>query len=245
MGKTSFNTYMEIKKNLIQKFREEKFENNKLPSEAALAKELDISLVTLRESLMMLALEGFITKRHGSGNYVHPSALDPTNRIDLGITFADAFRQQGHEPGMQIIGIGETFAGEEFSEVFKIDKVEVISACDIIYTADGLPSIYSSQMMPKTRMKKRFELGMEDGNFFEFMINYCDENITHSLNNYEARNLPDKIAARLGLPKDTPVIFCTQLYFNIQDEPVFYNEHYFHPKRFGVRMVQNWDLSLK
>lgn len=159
MGKTSFNTYMEIKKNLIQKFREEKFENNKLPSEAALAKELDISLVTLRESLMMLALEGFITKRHGSGNYVHPSALDPTNRIDLGITFADAFRQQGHEPGMQIIGIGETFAGRELADKFNIDETEVVSSCDIIYTADGLPSIYSSQMLPKTRLKKKFELG--------------------------------------------------------------------------------------
>lgn len=245
MGKTSFNTYMEIKKNLIQKFREEKFENNKLPSEAALAKELDISLVTLRESLMMLALEGFITKRHGSGNYVHPSALDPTNRIDLGITFADAFRQQGHEPGMQIIGIGETFAGRELADKFNIDETEVVSSCDIIYTADGLPSIYSSQMLPKTRLKKKFELGNKKGDFFEFIREYCDESITHSLNNYEARTLPEKIVDKLGLSKETPVIFCTQLYFNIQDEPVLYNEHYFHPDRFGVRMVQNWDLNLK
>ena len=44
------------------------FEDNKLPSEPLLAQKLGISLVTLREALLMLALEGYITKRHGSGN---------------------------------------------------------------------------------------------------------------------------------------------------------------------------------
>lgn len=245
MAKTTFNTYMEIKKRLIQKFREEEFDNNKLPSEATLARELDISLVTLREALMMLALEGFITKRHGSGNYIHPSALDPTARIDLGITFADAFRQQGYEPGMQTIGISELLAGDEYGKLFQVAESTVISSCEIIYTADGLPSIYSIQSIPKNQLKRPFEIGICTGSFFEFLKDYCGVAITHSLNDYRAVTLPRRISGRLGLLEGTPVIYCTQLYYDIQDQPVFYNEHYFHPERFGVRMLQNWDLNVK
>lgn len=245
MGKTNFNTYMEIKQLLVKKFREERFENNKLPSEAALAKELEISLVTLREAMMMLALEGYVTKRHGSGNYVHPSAFDPTDRIDLGITFADAFLQQGHEPGMQVISVSEMLAGEEYAALFGIEEDAVISSCEIIYTADGLPSIYSIQSIPKEQLKNPFQIGKERGDFYHFLQEYCGVTITHSLNNYKAVHVPARMERLFGIEGHTPIIYCTQMYYNIQDRPVFYNEHYFHPQRFGLKMLQNWDLNAK
>ena len=65
MSRTNYSAYMAIKNKILEIFRTETFERNKLPSEAALANRLGISLVTLRESLMMLALEGYITKRTG------------------------------------------------------------------------------------------------------------------------------------------------------------------------------------
>jgi len=95
MGNTNLSTYMAVKRQLLGIFRTERFPGNKLPSEEKLAQRLGISLVTLREGMLMLALEGYITKRHGVGNFVHPSVLDPTNHLDLGFSFADGFRQSG------------------------------------------------------------------------------------------------------------------------------------------------------
>lgn len=240
MGKTNLTTYTYIKQKLMQKINEAEFENNRLPSEAALAKELEISLVTLREALIMLALEGYVTKRHGSGNYIHPSAFDPRDRIDLGITFEDSFRHQGYEPGMEIISIKESLAGMDYSEKFRIEERDIISSCEMIYTADEMPSIYTIQNIPKKSLKKPFELGTGSEDFYKFLK---DLNVTHSLNEYKAVALPDKISAMFSLPHGTPILYCSQMYYNIKDKPVLHNEHYFHPQRFGIRMVQNWDLS--
>ena len=100
MARTNYSTYLAIKRRILDIFRSEKFENNKLPPESQLAKRLGISLVTLREALLMLALEGYITKRHGSGNYIHPSALDYENRSYY---FMECLKRDGFEPSLEIL----------------------------------------------------------------------------------------------------------------------------------------------
>ncbi|MGO5053064.1 GntR family transcriptional regulator [Lachnospiraceae bacterium LCP25S3_G4] len=245
MGKTNFNTYIKIKQHLVQKFGNECFKNNKLPSEAALAKELEISLVTLREALMMLALEGYITKRHGSGNYVHPSAFDPTYRNDLGITFADAFRQQGYEPDMRIVGIMKRFAGEKYSNIFKVNEDDIIESAEVIYTANKLPSIFSIQSLPAKNLKKSFQIGKENWNIHEFIYEYCGRHITHSINEYKAIEATERVATMFEIQSGSPLLYCEQLFYDIQDQPILFNVHYFHPERYGVRMLQNWDLNAK
>lgn len=245
MGKTNFSTYVEIKRKLIEKISAGQYPNNKLPSEASLAQELEISLVTLRESLMMLALEGFITKRHGSGNYIHPSAFDTVYRNDLGVTFAESFRQQGYEPDMRIVGVIKRFADEKYAARFGIEKEDIIESAEVVYTADKKPSIYSIQSLPEKTLLKPFQIGKENWNVYEFIEEYCGVQITHSINEYRASAAPYKIAEVLELSVNTPILCCEQLFYDISDRPVLFNVHYFHPDRYGVRMLQNWDLNTK
>lgn len=240
MGNTNLTTYTYIKQKLMQKINESDFEDNRLPSEVKLAKELEISLATLREALIMLALEGYITKRHGSGNFVHPSAFNPRDRIDLGITFEDSFRHQGKEPGMEIVSIKESLAGSSYAEMFIVDERDIIASCEVIYKADDMPSIYTIQNIPKKILKRPFELGCGNENFYDFLK---ELNVTHSLNEYKSVALPDKISKIFELSHGTPILYCSQMYYNIKDKPVLHNEHYFHPNRFGIKVVQNWDVS--
>lgn len=245
MGKTNYITYLEIKRKLIQKISEGSYDNNKLPSEASLAKELEISLVTLRESLMMLALEGYITKRHGSGNYIHPSAFNTTFRNDLGVTFAQSFRQQGHDPEMRIIGVIKRIADEEQASRFGIEAGEVIESAEVLYMADKLPSIYSVQSLPEKSLLKPFQIGRANLNIYEFLQEHCGISITHSINEYRPVSATYKMAEVLELPMNSPILSCEQLFYDIKDQPVLFNVHYFHPERYGVRMLQNWDLNSK
>jgi len=63
---------------------------DRLPSEAEFCKELRISLVTLREALSIIAHEGLIVRKHGSGTYVAEHAHQPVAvLIDLDISQPD------------------------------------------------------------------------------------------------------------------------------------------------------------
>ena len=49
--------------------------NFKLPSERALAREMNVSGVTVRQAIKTLAAEGLVTGRQGSGNYVSDDVI--------------------------------------------------------------------------------------------------------------------------------------------------------------------------
>jgi len=59
---------------LLKTIRSQNQAGDRLPSEAALSKQLGVSVLTLREALSVLAHRGFIERRHGAGTFV----LDPT-----------------------------------------------------------------------------------------------------------------------------------------------------------------------
>ena len=64
----------QVVKQLLKKIRSDHKPGDRLSSEASLAKQFGISIITLRESLSVLAYRGLIERRHGSGTYV----ADPT-----------------------------------------------------------------------------------------------------------------------------------------------------------------------
>jgi DNA-binding LacI/PurR family transcriptional regulator len=72
LNRTSLNE--QVAQRLLARIRSQNKPGDRLPSEAALAKQMGISIITLRESLSVLAHRGLIERRHGSGTYV----VDPT-----------------------------------------------------------------------------------------------------------------------------------------------------------------------
>lgn len=243
MGNTNLSAYMAVKRRLLEIFRTEQFPNHKLPSEEKLAKRLGISLVTLREGLLMLALEGYITKRHGVGNFVHPSVLDPTNHQDLGFSFADVFRQSGREPGMKMLYLGLENADERTAQRLDVPVGECLQRNETLYTADGAPGVFTVSRLPAAMIKRPFRL--EENNWYvhESMWDHCARHLAHSLNDYKAVPADTTVAELFALPEGTPLLYSEQLFYDQQDMPVLFNVHYFHPENYGMRILQNWDVE--
>ena len=243
MGRTNLSSYMEVKRRLLEIFRTERFPDNKLPSEEKLAKRLGISLVTLREGMMMLALEGYITKRHGVGNFVHPSVLDPANRQDQGFSFADTFRQNGREPGMKMLYLGMEPADEHAAGRLNVPSGAWLQRNETLYTADGESGVFTISLLPAAIIKRPFR--PEENNWYvhESMWDHCGKHLAHSLNDYRAVPAGEKEAELFRLPGGTPLLSCEQLFYDLQDQPVLLNYHYFHPQNYGMRILQNWDIE--
>lgn len=64
--------YNKILKNIIEGLYSE---NNKLPSENTLAKQMDVSRMTLRQALALLQEDGIIEAKKGVGHFIKPKSL--------------------------------------------------------------------------------------------------------------------------------------------------------------------------
>ena len=53
---------------------------------------------SLSEALRMLEREGIVSKRHGTGNFYHSSALDLSMRIDTNLDFTELLADGGRLP---------------------------------------------------------------------------------------------------------------------------------------------------
>ena len=242
MGRTNFSTYMAIKNQLLQMFRSQQFENNRLPSEADLAKALDISLTTLRESLMILALEGYITKKHGAGNYVHPSTLDFENRI----FFNECLQLSGYTAQLKLIDQCVVPASEEIAAQLRINTGDPLLQTTKLHYADNNPAILAITSIPKSLFVNPEIQMIDDPDYLylhDMMWKYCRCNLAHSLNSYLPLALPKEAAKLLDLPEGTPVIGDVQVFYDTFDNPVIYSYSYFNPKYHTVRNLQNWALE--
>ena len=240
MSRTNYSAYMAIKNQILEIFKTETFEKNKLPSEAALAERLGISLVTLREALLMLALEGYITKRHGSGNYVHPSTLDYENRSYY---FEECLRKDGYDTEIRLTKQLWVPAGEEIAAALHIKPDDRLLQNHIVYLADGKPAILTVGHIPEKLLVRKDVERMSFAKVHVLIHDYCQRDLAHSLNEYLPMGLPKALSGLFQLPEGTPIISSKQVFYDIADEPVLYNDHYFYPDVYKVKTLQNWDLG--
>ena len=240
MSRTNFSAYMAIKSKLIETFRTESFENNKLPSEPTLAKRLGISLVTLREALLMLALEGYITKRHGSGNYVHPSTLNFENRS---FYFYDIFKRLGAQPGHRVLSQEYEPAGEKVAKVLNCDVDAKMLVSRVAYTADGKPSIITQMHMPANFLIRQDLENMSFVYIHELIWDFFGRQVAHALNEYRPVGVPEEIAVLMELEPGLPITYSEQIFYDMHDIPLVYSFHYYDPKYYTIRTLQNWDLN--
>jgi GntR family transcriptional regulator len=223
-------------------FKTETFPNNKLPSEAELAATLDISLTTLREALMMLALEGYITKRHGAGNYVHPSTLNFENRI----FFVECLRRNGYTVRMHTIKQEVVEAGEEIANALSISPGDQVLRCINIHSADDQPAIVSVISIPQALFAGGPRTEVESQDFerlHELVWKYCRRNLAHSLNEYVPLGLPKDVAEVFKLNIGTPIIANNQVFYDMLDTAVMHSYSYFYPNLYKVHVLQNWALG--
>ncbi len=240
MARTNYSTYMAIKHQLLHIFKTETFDRNKLPPESALASRLGISLVTLREALLMLALEGYITKRHGSGNYIHPSTLDHENRS---LYFAESLQTDGYTVRIEQISHVIISAGKEVAKQLCIAEGDCVVQNTLLYYADTTPAILTEGYFPTSLLVTSDLKDLEFSHVHVWIQQAMEREVAHSLNNYFPLAVSGEVAQILCLPQSFPIIASHQIFYDVQDVPILYNNHFFNPNVYQLKTLQNWDLA--
>jgi DNA-binding GntR family transcriptional regulator len=239
MSRTNFSTYLAIKQELLDMFKKQAFPGNKLPPESELARQMGISLVTLREALLMLAMEGYITKQHGSGNYIHKSTLDFENRS---IFYLENLACDGHSASVSVLSQTICAAEADAAAALQIPEQSKVLVNRILYLQDDIPAIFLISQIPVSLLKRSDYENMDFSHLHEMIWKYCEDTFAHSLNEYLPLNPPDEVAEILHLQKDAAILSNNQVFYDSRDIPVMFSRSYYYPSIYKLRILQNWAL---
>lgn len=115
--------------------------STRLLSENQLAAKFQVSRSTIRAVLSELELEGKIIRRHGSGTYVNPTALNVETTIYPRVNMYALIQNNGYTPGLKVLSYRDMPAGERAAKLnlFSFDHITEIRS---IYYADDHPCMY-------------------------------------------------------------------------------------------------------
>ncbi len=108
---------------------------SKLPPERALAKEFDISRLTVRQALIRMEAEGLIFREERRGWFVSPPRVhyDPTTNI----SFTESITKQGQVAGTTVLSKQQVAASQWISTLFGCAVGAPIFIINRLRTVDG------------------------------------------------------------------------------------------------------------
>ena len=130
---------------------------SRLPSEAELAEQLDVSRPTLRESLRLLEERGMISRRHGRGTFVRERPIQKELNRNFGIT--SMIRAAGYEPSAKDTSIVLTTADETLAGRLGLDLGDPVWQIARVRLADERPVVYSIDSLPQYLVERE---GLEE-----------------------------------------------------------------------------------
>ncbi len=121
----------------------------RLPPERDLARDLNVSRMTVRQALSSLAARGLVERGAGRGTFVAPRKVDHDLTRVAG--FSEQLARQGLEPGAKIIDVSETPAGWRISAALEIAPKAPVVRIQRLRLADGIPMALEDSWFPAER----------------------------------------------------------------------------------------------
>ncbi|ECU9386454.1 TPA: GntR family transcriptional regulator [Salmonella enterica subsp. diarizonae serovar 61:l,v:z35] len=208
-------------------------EGHKLPSEPELARLLNISRVTLRQSLALLQEDGVIEARHGSGNIVLHRGDNERMFLDrlcspLSKCLSGGFTHFDIE--------SETFPGDLFSsEVFERDIPVFIGVIRKFYQGEtGVAFCYTS--LPPDLHELKSAIVNDPDKLADFIDNACYQLAQASQLEFKVTEQSDTLRlAGIGTV-DKKYILITEKIMNTMGKVMLFNKYYIPINKIVLKM---------
>lgn len=227
---------------ILDMIKNNEFKDNKLPPEGKLAKKLRVSLSTLREALVILNNDGIIDKKHGSGSYVHKSALNAKMRIDIITNFQVLLEEAGYEPFLEHISKEKVkfreIASDNLEAPFEMEE-EILSFERLFY-GDDIPAIRVQVNMPVNILEEEPSQKDFEKPLTQFIWEFCYKELAQSIIEYIPISAGEKEKKLFNIESGTPLISWKEVFYDYKDYPISCNKIVFNPKIINLRMLRQY-----
>lgn len=211
-------------------------ENEKLPSEFELSKELGVSRATLREALRLLEEENIIVRRHGVGTFVNPKPVF-TSGIEQLSSISSMIENAGMTPGTIFINATEDVPTEDDLSRFQCDMNDQVITIERVRTADGEPVVYCvdkvlAKYLPSDYVQKR------EVSIFSSLEQSGDIHVAYAVTYIDPVGYHEQVSPILNCGKETALLVLKQLHYDDNDRVVLYSKNYFRADKFSFHVIR-------
>jgi GntR family transcriptional regulator len=121
---------------------------DRLPSEAELCEQFEVSRMTARQAMQLVATEGLVERRRGAGTFVRAR---PVPR-DLGspLSFSENMRSRGMAPSSVTLGWGKVRPSEDERRALGLGPDEMAYGLERLRLADETPMAIERAVLPES-----------------------------------------------------------------------------------------------
>lgn len=209
---------------------------NQLEGENLLAVKLGMSRETIRKAMTTLIQEGVITRKHGKGNYGHPSLTNLNMRIDLNSDFRRILTSRGYS--VRSFRSGGVVAKPSVEMIKRMPEAEGSSvvAFDLDLLADGRPAIHGSVQLLRDIVTTIPQAGEYEENINMFLKDHCRTGSNHTTAWLLAENNAG-MAGHFSLDPGTALLCWEEIYYDLADRKMGYVKIYFNPEIMDLSLL--------
>jgi len=207
---------------------------DKLPPESILTRELNVSRLTLRESLKLLKGEGLVYTIHGKGTYISSDVKHIRDTIDNNLGITEMIISAGFKPGVSYFEKDLEEADEEIAEKLNTEEGSDVLVFKRVRTADDKPVVYSVDYFAPHLV--HLFLNVKDKNIS--IYNFLEEENNIIIDNSFAELIPflcdSDLAGKLNYVIGEPLMLIKQTISDNMGNPLIYGVEYLRTDCFKI-----------
>lgn len=212
-------------------------QNDRLPSEEALAEMFSVSRATIRNALQSMENDGLINKRHGSEATVNRVCLGLNMRIDEAKGFSDLIAASGHTPGEIYKTLERKAFDSKVAKKLQLKKDSEGIVLTKLLSGDGNPVVFLREYYPDTTLHKVPDLEDFPPDIYELSDLYFAKAISYTVREISAVRESESLLKAMKLKSGTGFIKMEEIHYSDDNNPIAYNETYIRDSIMKLQVV--------
>lgn len=216
----------------------------RLPSEAQLCAELDVSRPTLRDAMSRLAAIGLIHRHQGRGTYV-AEARQPgiSMLLEANLSITAMIESMGLRPGTTDVRTAYEVPNVDTVQALQLGERDAVLSVSRVRTADGVPVVLSHDYLPASIPGLPADPVAYGASLYHLLGECCGEPIGGALARIEPALAAPPVAQRLGVGEGALLLVLHQTHHLVSGRRVLYSTDYLRGDVFTVYVRRTVDSA--
>lgn len=198
---------------------------SKLPAEADLAVQLQVSRATIREALQTLQLRGLVRREHGRGTFVSERSINKDLNHNFGIT--QMIQTAGYKPSSQDLSVGLEAAGREVAKALGVGPEDHVICHSRVMLADNKPVVWSENYLSASYIPRTEWRALKAAqSLYGYLHDRCGITVTRAAAELVPVVATKSLSDVLKVPKGAPLLCLKQTDFDERGAAVVYSVEY-------------------